>query len=640
MTTTNELNQAQYDASHITVLEWLEPVRKRPGMYIWSTDIKWLHHTIQEIVDNAVDEALAGHCSAITTILHKDGTVTVHDNGRWIPVDIHQKSWKSALEMVFTVLHAGGKFEKSAYKISGWLHGVGASVVNALSDWLEVTVHKNGKKYFQRYERGVPQWQVQEIGETSINGTSVTWQPDGTIFETTEFLEVTEIARMKHGAYLTPGVTFTIINENTNYHQRFCYNGGIKTWLKRLVGEQQRIGSQHYINAEGKDCLLEVAFQFVNTSNDNTISFVNNVPTPDDGTHVLWFKSALLSVINEFAQQKGLVHKKIGEFQYSDVTDGLYAIVTVKIPEPQFQGQTKWRLGNSYVRTVVEKIMHEYLTTYFTDNEDEFKAIFEKIDLAARARLAAKLAKETVLRKNVLAGGVLPGKLADCAQKKAEGTEMYIVEWDSAWGSAKQGRNSDFQAILPLRGKILNTEQAVIQKILANNEVKSLITAIGAGIKDNYEHENLRYEKIIIMTDADVDGAHIRTLLLTFFFRYMRPLINNGNLYVACPPIYKINQGKKEMYVYPPIEDLTVFMEKNGFDPLKTDVQRYKGLGEMNPEQLWETTMDPTRRKLFKVTVGDAEEADRLFRILMGEDVPSRKHFIMTHAKNVRDLDV
>jgi len=639
-TTENELNQQQYDASHITVLEWLEPVRKRPWMYIGSTDSKWLHHTIQEVVDNAVDEALAGHCSAITTILHEDGTVTVHDNGRWIPVDIHPKTGKSALEMVFTVLHAGGKFEKSAYKISGWLHGVGASVVNALAERLEVTVHKNGKKYFQRYERGIPQWQVEEIGETSINGTSVTWKPDDTVFETTEFIESVEIARMKHGAYLTPGVAFTIINEITWYHQRFCYNGGIKTWLKRLVGEQQRIGSQHYINAEGKDCLLEVAFQFVNTSNDNSLSFVNNIPTPDDGTHVLWFKSALLTVINEFAKEKWLVHKKIGEFQYSDVTDGLYAIVTVKIPEPQFQWQTKWRLGNSYVRRVVEKIMYDYLRNYFTENEWEFESIFEKIDLAARARLAAKLAKETVLRKNVLAGWVLPGKLADCSQKKAAGTEMYIVEGDSAWWSAKQGRNSDFQAILPLRGKILNTEQAHIQKILANNEVKSLITAIGTGIKDSYDNETLRYERIIIMTDADVDGAHIRTLLLTFFFRYMRPLINNGNLYVACPPIYKLVQGKKELYVYPPIHDLNKTMIDNGFDPKKTDVQRYKGLGEMNPQQLWETTMDPTRRKLYQVTISDAEETDRLFRVLMGEDVPSRKHFIMTHAKNVKDLDV
>lgn len=637
---TNDLSEKQYDASHIKVLEWLEPVRQRPWMYIWSTDIKWLHHTIQEIVDNAVDEALAGHCTAITTILHTDGTVTVHDNGRWIPVDAHPKTGKSALETVFTVLHAWGKFEKSAYKISWWLHGVGASVVNALADRLEVTVHKNGKKYLQRYEKGIPQGDVAEIGETSLNGTSVTWKPDGTIFETLDFVEATEIARMKHGAYLTPWVTFTLINENTNYHQRFCYNGGIRTWLKRLVGEQERIGSQHYINEEGKDCAIEIAFQLVNTSNDNTISFVNNIPTPDDGTHVLGFKSALLSIINEMAREKWLIHKKIGEFQYSDVTDGLYAIVTVKIPEPQFQWQTKWRLWNSYVRNEVEKVVYAYLQKRFTEDENEFKAIFEKIDLAARARMAAKLAKETVLRKNVLLGGVLPGKLADCSQKKAEWTELYIVEGDSAGWSAKQGRNSDFQAILPLRGKILNTEQAVIQKILANNEVKSLITAIWAWLKDAYEQENIRYEKIIIMTDADVDGAHIRTLLLTFFFRYMRPLITNGNLYVACPPIYKISQWKKEMYIYPPIVDLNDSLVKNWFDPDKAEVQRYKGLGEMNPEQLWETTMDPTRRKLFQVTVNDAEETDKLFRILMGEDVPSRKHFIMTHAKNVKDLDV
>jgi len=629
-----------YDASQIKVLEWLEPVRQRPWMYIGSTDIKWLHHTIQEIVDNGVDEALAGHCTAITTTLRTDGSITVEDNGRWIPVDIHPKTGKSALETVFTVLHAWGKFEKNAYKVSGWLHGVGASVVNALAERLEVRVHKEGKIHFQRYELWVPQWDTKIIGDTTKQGTTVTRKPDLTIFETGELVETTEIARMKHAAYLTPGVTFTFVSEITWLRQRYCFNGGIKTWLHKLVGEQEKIGSQHYFMEEWKDVLLEFSFQMVNSTNDNLLSFVNNIPTPDGGTHVLWFKSALLTVINEVAQEKWLIHKKIGEFQYSDVTDGLYALVTVKIPEPQFQWQTKWRLGNSYVRTQVERLTTTYLRDYFEKNEDEFRALFEKIDLAARARLAAKLAKETVLRKNVLAGWVLPGKLADCQKKSAAGTELYIVEGDSAWGSAKQGRDSSFQAILPLRGKILNTEQAVIQKILANNEVKALITAIGGWLKENFEIENIRYERIIIMTDADVDGAHIRTLLLTFFFRYMRPLITHGKLFVACPPIYRLVHGKKSAYIYPPIRSLEAAAKEEWFDPKKFEVQRYKWLWEMNPEQLRETTMDPNGRMLNKINVDDAEEADRLFRILMGEDVSSRKHFIMTHAQNVKDLDV
>ncbi|MFA7717731.1 MAG: DNA gyrase subunit B, partial [Candidatus Absconditabacterales bacterium] len=579
-----------YDASHIRVLEGLEPVRQRPGMYIGSTDAKGLHHLIQEIVDNAVDEALGGYCTTITTTINEDGSVSIHDNGRGIPVDMHEKTGKSALETVFTVLHAGGKFDKNVYKVSGGLHGVGASVVNALSEYLEVIVYRNGKKYFQRYERGIPMGDVKEIGESDGKvGTSVKFMPDPLIFETTEFSTSIEIARMKQSAYLTPGVTFNFVNKKTGDRQRFYFEGGIKTWLKNLVGEQQPLSSVHYINKEGKDCLAEISFEFVNTTNDHMLSFVNNIPTTDGGSHVLGFRSALLNIINEVAKEKDKINKKIGEFQYSDVTDGLYSIVTVKIPEPQFEGQTKGRLGNSYVRTEVEKIVYEYLKDFFANNEGEFDRIFEKVELAARARLAAKFAKETVLRKNILAGGVLPGKLADCAQKKMEGTEMYIVEGDSAGGSAKQGRNSNYQAILPLRGKILNTEQAVIQKIMANNEVKALITAIGTGVKDNFDLEGLRYERIIIMTDADVDGAHIRTLLLTFFFRFMRPLIEHGHVYAACPPIYKFAQGKKEQYIY----EETHTPEMYGFDKDKTEVQRYKGLGEMNAEELWETTLDP-----------------------------------------------
>ena len=629
--------QHEYDASQIRVLEGLEPVRQRPGMYIGSTDARGLHHMVQEIVDNAVDEALAGYCKDVTTILNEDGSVTVHDNWRGIPVDIHPKTGKSALETVYTVLHAGGKFDKGAYKISGGLHGVGASVVNALSTWLEVTVYKHGKIHQMRFEKGIPQGELRDIGDTDKTGTSVTFMPDGTIFETLEFSETAEVARMKQAAYLTPGVSFTFKNLKTWLMSRFMYEWGIKTWLKNLVWNQQPLSSAHYFKAETENCQAEISFQFVNTNNDHTLSFVNNIPTKDGGTHILGFKSALLKIMNEIGKERDKIDKKIWEFQYSDVTDGLYGIVTVKIPEPQFEGQTKGRLGNSYVRGAVEDLTYEYLKGYFVENPEEFDRIFEKIDLAARARLAAKFAKETVLRKNALSGGVLPGKLADCSKRGRHGTELYIVEGDSAGGSAKSGRDSKFQAILPLRGKILNTEQAVFQKMMANNEVKALITAIWCGIKDSFDIEGLRYEKVIIMTDADVDGAHIRTLLLTFFFRFMRPLVEWGHVYAACPPIYKFSKGSKHVYVYN--EEHTPDMywfESNEW----VEIQRYKGLGEMNAEQLWETTMDPSSRQLNQITVEDAEETDRLFRILMGEDVQSRKHFILTNAKSVKGLDI
>ena len=629
--------QHEYDASQIRVLEGLEPVRQRPGMYIGSTDARGLHHMVQEIVDNAVDEALAGYCRDVTTILNEDGSVTVHDNWRGIPVDIHPKTGKSALETVYTVLHAGGKFDKGAYKISGGLHGVGASVVNALSTWLEVTVYKHGKIHQMRFEKGIPQGELRVIGDTDKTGTSVTFMPDWTIFETLEFSETAEVARMKQAAYLTPGVSFTFKNLKTWLMSRFMYEWGIKTWLKNLVWNQQPLSSAHYFKAETENCQAEISFQFVNTNNDHTLSFVNNIPTKDGGTHILGFKSALLKIMNEIGKERDKIDKKIWEFQYSDVTDGLYGIVTVKIPEPQFEGQTKGRLGNSYVRGAVEDLTYEYLKGYFAENPEEFDRIFEKIDLAARARLAAKFAKETVLRKNALSGGVLPGKLADCSKRGRHGTELYIVEGDSAGGSAKSGRDSKFQAILPLRGKILNTEQAVFQKMMANNEVKALITAIWCGIKDSFDIEGLRYEKVIIMTDADVDGAHIRTLLLTFFFRFMRPLVEWGHVYAACPPIYKFSKGSKQVYVYNEehTPDMYWFETNEG-----VEIQRYKGLGEMNAEQLWETTMDPASRQLNQITVEDAEETDRLFRILMGEDVQSRKHFILTNAKSVKGLDI
>lgn len=626
----------EYDASQIKVLEWLEPVRQRPWMYIWSTDIRGLHHMIQEIIDNAVDEAMAGFCDKITSVIHPDNSVTIYDNWRWIPVDKHPKTWKSALETVFTVLHAGWKFDKWAYKVSWWLHGVWASVVNALSEYLIVEVHKNGKIHKQSYKKWVPDWDLEIVWDTNKTWTIVNFKPDATIFDDIEFDGQTEVARMKQGAYLTPWVVFTLIDEKNKNQQRFYFEWWIKTWLSNLVDTQTTLSSQHYLLEEGKDCLAEISFQFVNTSNDHILSFVNNIPTKDWWHHVLWFKSALLNVINEIWKEKDKIDKKIWEFQYSDITDWLYAIVSVKIPEPQFEWQTKWRLWNAYVRKEVEKIMYRYLRWHFSQNEEEFDRIFEKVNLSARARLAAKFAKETILRKNVLAWWVLPWKLADCAKKWKEWTELYIVEGDSAGWSAKQGRDSRFQAILPLRGKILNTEQASIQKIMASAEVKNLITAIWTGIRDSFDPETLRYDKIVIMTDADVDGAHIRTLLLTFFFRYMRPLVDNGNLMIACPPIFKFKEGKKEKYIYNEKETPA----DHWFNPEKTEVQRYKGLGEMNPEQLRETTMNPESRIMNQVTVTDAEEADKLFRILMWEDVQSRKHFILSHAKTVKDLDV
>ncbi len=635
---------AKYDASQIKVLEGLEPVRHRPWMYIWSTDARGLHHMVYEIVDNSVDEALAGHCKNITLILEKWSKVTVMDDGRGIPVDVHKKTWKSALETILTVLHAWGKFEKWAYKVSWGLHGVWSSVVNALSSKMRAEIHKNGKVHMQEYKKWVPQGDISVIGETDKQGSVIMFTPDDSIFDTMDYSYHTLATRMKHAAYLTPGVTFTIVDRRTSTikEERFYYEWGIRTWLKNLVGNQTTLSPIFYHIEDLDEIQVEIAFQFVDSMNDNLLSFANNITTKDGGTHVLWFKDAILTAVNDFAKEQGEIDKKLGEFTISDITDGLYSIVTVKIPEPQFEWQTKWRLWNGFVRKEVEWSVFKFLKNHFKENEDVIRNIIEKVKLSAKARLAAKLARQTVMRKSALLGWVLPGKLADCSTKKNTGTELYIVEGNSAGGSAKQARNSKFQAILPLRGKVLNTEQALIGKILANNEVKSLIMAIGAGMKESYEDEKIRYERIVIMTDADVDGAHIRTLLLTFFFRYMRPLIENNHLFIAVPPLYKFKQGKKEKYVYPPDDQIPLeeALEKHNFDNEKTQVQRYKGLGEMNPEQLRDTTMDPETRMMRQVSVEDAEEADRLFRILMWSDVPSRRHFILTNAKNVRELDV
>jgi len=613
-------------------------------MYIGSTDARGLHHMVYEIVDNAVDEALAGHCKNISLIIEKWSKITVMDDGRGIPVDVHKKTGKSALETILTVLHAWGKFEKWAYKVSGGLHGVGSSVVNALSSKMRAEIHKDGKIHMQEYKKWVPQADVEVIGKTDKQWSVIIFTPDDSIFDTMEYSYHTIATRMKHAAYLTPGVTFTISDRRTSNvkEERFYYEWGIRTWLSNLVGTQTTLSPIFYHTEDMDEIQVEVAFQFVDSMNDNLLSFANNITTKDGGTHVLWFKDAILTAVNDFAKDQWEIDKKIGEFTISDITDWLYSIVTVKIPEPQFEWQTKGRLGNGYVRKEVEKSVHKYLKSYFKENEDIIKNIIEKVKLSAKARIAAKLARQTVMRKSALLGGVLPGKLADCSTKKNVGTELYIVEGNSAWGSAKQARNSKFQAILPLRGKVLNTEQAALGKILANNEVKSLIMAIWAWMKESYEEEKIRYERIVIMTDADVDGAHIRTLLLTFFFRYMRPLIEQEHLFIAVPPLYKFKQGKKEKYIYPPDDQLEIedAMTKHKFDPEKTQVQRYKGLGEMNPEQLRETTMDPDTRIMMKVTVEDAEEADRLFRILMGTDVQSRRHFILTNAKNVKELDV
>jgi DNA gyrase subunit B len=505
---------------------------------------------------------------------------------------------------------------------------------------MRAEVHKDGKIWMQEYSRGKHKEDVKVIWDTDKHGTTIMFIPDNTIFDTMEFSAHTLGARLKHAAYLTPGVTFTLIDEIGNTQERFYFEWGIRTWLTNLLGTQKPLSEQFYTSQEGKEVFVEVAFQFVDTTNDYLLSFVNNITTKDGGTHVSGFKDALLKVVNEIAQARGEIDKKVGEFQISDITDGLYAIVAVKVPEPQFEGQTKGRLWNAYVRKEVDDVVTHYLTTYFKENENAIVNLLEKVKLSAKARIAAKLARQTVLRKNALLGGVLPGKLADCSNKSSKGTELYIVEGNSAWGSAKQARDSSFQAILPLRGKVLNTEQAAIQKVLGNAEVKSLILAIGAGMKDSYEEDKLRYSKIVIMTDADVDGAHIRTLLLTFFFRYMRPLIEKDHLFIAVPPLYRFKMGKKEQYIYPPEDDLNRAMKKYKFDPTKTQISRYKGLGEMNPEQLWETTMDPTKRRMLQVTIDDAAEADALFRILMGEDVMNRKHFILTHAKSVKELDV
>ncbi len=636
-----------YDASSITVLEGLEAVRKRPGMYIGSTSARGLHHLVWEIVDNSVDEALAGYCDKIEVKILPDNIIEVRDNGRGIPVEMHS-SGKPTLEVVLTVLHAGGKFNNDNYKVSGGLHGVGVSVVNALSENLTATVTREGKIYQQSFKRGIPVTQVQEIGTAGVEerGTVIKFKADAEIFDTTIYDYDTLSERFKELSYLNKGLTIVLSDERNEEikSETFFSEGGIKDFLNEISKGEKLNNDIIYMsgnatNADGRITEIEVAMNWTASQKENLYSFVNNINTYEGGTHVSGFRTALTRTVNDVAKKLELIKEKDGTFQGNDIREGMNCIISVKIPEPQFEGQTKTKLGNSETSAQVSQVVMEGLKMFLEDHPKETGKIIEKMVLVKKARIAAKKARELVLRKNVLEVGNLPGKLADCSSKDPAESEIFIVEGNSAGGSAKQGRDRKFQAILPLRGKILNVEKAGMHKILENAEIRSMITAFGTGIDDNFDIEKLRYHKIVIMTDADVDGAHIRTLMLTFFFRHLRSLINNGNIYIAQPPLYKITNGKSVQYAYNDnqMKEKTQVLENKG---IKYNVQRYKGLGEMNPEQLWETTLDPDVRTLLKVTLEDARYAEKMFETLMGDKVEPRRKFIEENANYVRNLDI
>ena len=628
----------RYDVDAIQVLEGLEAVRKNPAMYIGSTDERGLHHLIYEVVDNAIDEALAGYCTAITVTLNKDGSVTIEDDGRGIPISEHKKYKKSGVELVMTTLHAGGKFDKSVYKVSGGLHGVGVSVVNALSKWLEVKVRREGKEFFQRYEYGNPVTELKILRETKETGTTVTFLPDDEIFETVEFDYDTVATRLKELAFLNGGLKIELIDHRSGKMETFKYDGGINEFVLYINRNKNPLYPKPiYIKASREDVEVEIALQHTDGYTENIFTFVNNINTHEGGTHLSGFKGALTRVLNDYGRKNNIFEKEDFALGGEDVREGLTAIISCKVRSPQFEGQTKTKLGNSEVKGIVESITYEKLSVFFEENPSVARTILDKAIMARRARDAARKARELTRRKSLLETSSLPGKLADCSSQDPSKSELYIVEGDSAGGSAKQARDKEFQAILPLRGKILNVEKARMDKILKNNEILALITAIGTGIGEEFNIENARYHKIILMTDADVDGEHIRTLLLTFFFRYMRPLIEAGYLYIAQPPLYKISKGKKIAYAYSERELQERLKE---FGETGVTIQRYKGLGEMNPQQLWETTMDPERRIMIKVTVEDAIKADELFTILMGEKVEPRREFIKLHAKEVVNLDI
>ncbi len=673
----------KYTAQQIQVLEGLEPVRKRPGMYIGSTDIRGLHHLVYEIVDNSIDEAMAGHANSITVTLEDDGSVTVEDNGRGIPVDMHPTAKKSALEVVLTTLHAGGKFggDDSGYKVSGGLHGVGSSVVNALSSKMKAEVHLNGNIYQQEYRRGKPVADVKKTGKTDKHGTIINFLPDTDIFDTVVFSMDMLMTRIRQQAYLTRGITISMLDARTERPEedlqyprlyRFHFEGGISAYVSHLNESKESIGSPIWFQKDTPDGFVEVAMQYTQTFQEHVVSFANNIHTVEGGHHLTGFKAALTRTINAYARNYSILKEKEENLTAEDVREGLTAVIAVRLREPQFEGQTKGKLGNAEMKTAVESVVNEQLSQYMEENPGEAKDIVAKCLLASRARLAARAARDSVIRKGALEGMTLPGKLADCSNRDPAQCELYIVEGDSAGGSAKQGRNREFQAILPLKGKILNVEQARMDKMLGNNEVKALIIALGMGIGEVKDFTKLRYHRVVIMTDADVDGAHIRTLLLTLLYRYFPELIENGMLYIAQPPLYKIQKDRESRYAYTDAEKVAVLKDwgvkeeetkeseeseetkedeemasllsddakKAAPKKRKINIQRYKGLGEMNPQQLWETTMDPTVRIMLRVTMDDAERADLTFTTLMGAEVAPRKKFIQTHAKAVKNLDI
>ncbi|MFX3622539.1 MAG: DNA topoisomerase (ATP-hydrolyzing) subunit B [Ectobacillus sp.] len=636
-----QLEENKYDESQIQVLEGLEAVRKRPGMYIGSTNSKGLHHLVWEIVDNSIDEALAGYCDKVQVTIEPDNSITVIDNGRGIPVGVHEKMGRPAVEVILTVLHAGGKFGGGGYKVSGGLHGVGASVVNALSSKLEVFVHREGKIHHQEYKRGVPVKDLEVIGETDRTGTTIHFTPDPEIFtETTEYDFDILANRLRELAFLNRGIKLVIEDKRENPRKKeFHYEGGIRSYVEHLNRTKEVIHEEPvYIEGAREGIYVEISLQYNEGYTSNIYSFANNIHTYEGGTHEVGFKTALTRVINDYARKNNIIKDSDSNLIGEDVREGLTAIVSVKHPDPQFEGQTKTKLGNSEARTITESIFAESFEKFLLENPSVARKIVEKGMMAARARVAAKKARELTRRKNALEVSSLPGKLADCSSKDPSISELYIVEGDSAGGSAKQGRDRHFQAILPLKGKIINVEKSRLDKILSNNEVRAIVTAIGTGIGEDFEIEKARYHKIIIMTDADVDGAHIRTLLLTFFYRYMRQIIEHGFVYIAQPPLYKVQQGKKILYAYND-KQLEKVLSELPSQP-KPGIQRYKGLGEMNPTQLWETTMDPEARSLLQVNLQDAIEADETFEILMGDKVEPRRNFIQENAKYVKNLDI
>ena len=648
-----------YSSDQITVLEGLEPVRKRPGMYIGGTGIEGLHHLVWELVDNGIDEALAGHADAISVKMLADGGITVIDNGRGIPTDIHPKTGKSTVETVLTVLHAGGKFGDGGYKVSGGLHGVGSSVVNGLSNKLVVTVHRDGKTFQQEYAKGAPLADLKAIGKTDKTGTEITFYADDTIFETIQFNYETILDRLRHAAYLTKGIHTSLEDEATGRRYGFYFEGGIQSYVKHLnIGKEVVDDDIFYVDKTSKDVQVEISMQYTDAYTETIKAFANNVLNPDGGTHLTGFRAALTRVVNDYARKQGLLKEKEENLSGEDTREGLTAIILVKLPDPQFEGQTKNKLGNPEVRGIVEQVLGEHLNYYLEEHPGVARKIVGKALLAARARKAARAARDNILRKGVLDGASMPGKLADCSNKDPKSSELYLVEGDSAGGSAKSGRDPKSQAILPLRGKVLNVERARLDKMLANNEIVSLIKALGVGIEESFDLAGLRYGRIIIMTDADVDGSHISTLLMTFFFRYMKEVVDGGHLYLAKPPLFElVKAGRKNpVFIYDEDEldkvlDATIARRKKEGSKANPDderikqagfieLKRYKGLGEMDADQLFETTMNPEKRILVQVKVEDAEKADAIFNKLMGTEVELRKSFIQANAKFVKDLDI